>query len=81
MNLKRLLVEKEDWGKRKGQYTGKAEFESNLGSITLNLTPEKMERVLAVFSEALIETSKEAAEELTCTVINQAKALEVSVDS
>ena len=76
MQLKSLKIEREMWGNDKGKNKGKISFDNEVGAVTLNLTPDMCNKIFEVCAEGIIETAKEAASELTCTVIEHQKKLE-----
>jgi hypothetical protein len=64
-----------------GNYEGEITYANEKGKIQLNLSSEQVARILPILADALIESSKEVANNLTAAVIEQsAKLLEISHD-
>ena len=76
MYLKKLEIELGRYGKDKGKYTGRAIFDNELGVVSLNLTPEMCDEIFKVCADGIITTAKEAANNLTCAVIEHQEKLE-----
>ena len=77
MNLKKLRIEKQpSYMPNAGQYIGEAEFDNELGTVSINLTPDMCDKLFKVCAEGIINIAKEAAANLTCNVIEQQKTLE-----
>ena len=76
MILKKLEIELQGYGEFKGQYIGTARFNGEQGSVALNLTPEHCQRIFKVCADSIVEVAKDAAHNLTCSVIEHGKALE-----
>ena len=79
MNLVKLEIERERWGKNKGKYTGKIVFDNEHGEVSLRLSPEHIEQIFKLCADAIVDTSKAAAKEMTCAVIDHQKAIEEAV--
>lgn len=69
MILKSIYIAIEEWGDKKGRYTGNAVFASGVGELKVNLTPETSDKVLAVLAEQLVVSAQEAAKIMTSQVI------------
>ena len=78
MRLRNLSMSLERFGPDKGKFTGKADFGNKNGSISLKLTPEMCEKIFEVCADGIIETAKEAAAHLTCTVIEHKQSLDAT---
>ncbi len=77
MRLKKLHIEREEWGKHKGQLRGKIEFSGELGEITLVLNDEQLDRIFQVCADSLVTAAQEAGSLMTSALIEQsAPALE-----
>jgi hypothetical protein len=63
-----------------GNYEGEIVYRSERGKIQLNLTHDQVARILPVVADALVESSKEVAYNLTASVITVGLALEVHHD-
>ena len=77
MKLNTLKIERERWGKNEGKFTGSIKFDNELGEISVNLSPEQCDKLFAVIAEGIIDTAKEAANELTVSVIEHKESLEI----
>jgi hypothetical protein len=75
MILEKLEIELERWGANKGKYKGEARFAGEAGSVSLNLTPELCDKMFLVCAEGIVTTAKEAAANLTCSVIEHKQEL------
>lgn len=76
MILSKLQIERNKWGKNKGQFEGKISFDNDDGEISIKLTPDRCQQIFQVCADGLIDTAKEAATELTCQVIEHKNSLE-----
>ena len=61
-----------------GEYEGVAEFAGETGSVQLNLTPEMCNKIFMVCADGILATAKEAAENMTCNIIEHRKAIEAA---
>lgn len=73
MDFKSLEIER-SW--RSKGLEGKIRFSNKTGDITLNLSQSHIDRIFEVVAETMIEVAKDAARELTCTVIEHKKTIE-----
>lgn len=78
MILKSLAIELNGYGPSKGQYTGKASFSGDTGTVILNLNQHHIEEMFKVCADSIIETSKAAARHMTMAVIEHKKSLETT---
>lgn len=69
MNLLELHIHKDVWGKDQSKYKGKAKFGNELGEVILNLTQKHVEAIFNVCADSIVLTAKEAANQLTCVVV------------
>ncbi len=77
MRLKKLRIEREEWGQHKDQLRGKIEFSGELGEITLVLNDDQLNRIFQVCADSLVSTAQEAGSLMTSALIEQsAPALE-----
>ena len=76
MILEELKIELMKYGDSKGKHLGYVSFVNESGKVSLTLTPEKCEQIFSVCADGLIETAKEAAESMTCNIIDHQKKLE-----
>jgi hypothetical protein len=63
-----------------GNYEGEIIYQSKKGRIQLNLTHDQVARILPVVADALVESSKEVAYNLTASVITVGLDLEAPHD-
>jgi len=61
-----------------GEYEGTAEFSGDSGSVALKLTPAMCNKIFMICADGILNTAKEAAENLTCNVIEHRKAIEAA---
>jgi uncharacterized protein YutE (UPF0331/DUF86 family) len=76
MNLVELRIERERYGKNQGQHTGKIVFDNKNGEVSLRLTPEHVEKIFQLCADAIIDTAKTAASDMTCSVLEHQKSIE-----
>lgn len=79
MILKTLSIfRKNSWDEKcNSPLVGKIEFKNDLGSITLDLSEEMAQKILAVVADGVVESAKEVATKLTSNLLTQsAPALE-----
>lgn len=75
MNLRKLQIERQRWGKDEGKCTGKIEFENETGAVSVFLSPAKCDELFKIIADGIEETAKQCAEELRCNVIEHRAAL------
>ena len=73
MDFKSLSIER-SW--RSKSLEGTIRFSNKIGDITLKLNQSHIDRIFEVVAETMIEVAKDAARELTCTVIEHKKTIE-----
>lgn len=76
MILEDLRIELNRYGPNKGKHTGTAKFSGEAGDVTLRLTPDLCDKMFAICAEGVLTTAKEAANNLTCNILDHQKALE-----
>ena len=76
MNLKKLDIRRKEYGIDEGLLVGVIIFDNQHSEITLRLDSEAINKIFAVCADQLIETSKEAANKLTCAVIEHQQEIE-----
>lgn len=76
MNLVDLEIERERFGKNKGQFRGKIKFDNEHGEVSLRLTQKHIDSIFEVCADAIVSTAKDAAREMTCAVIEHQKSIE-----
>ena len=74
MDFKSLNIERKSWGK--GELQGSVSFGNDRGRINLQLTEEHINRIFEVVADSMIEVAKEAAQELTCNIIEHKASIE-----
>jgi len=77
MDLKLLRIER---SLRGNGLEGKIVFGNKLGQVSLNLTDEQVDKIFLVCAESIEATAKEAAQELTCSVIEHKESIESKGD-
>lgn len=78
MRLLELSIRLKDYGTDKGKYTGHAKFGNKKGKVDLRLSAEHCEKIFQVCADGIVDTAKQAAEELTVSVIEHQKTIEAS---
>lgn len=69
-----LKIERRTWGK--GELTGTIAFTGKAGRINLRLNDGHINRIFEIVADTMIETAKEAAQELICNIIEHKESLE-----
>jgi hypothetical protein len=77
MILEKLMVERNMWGDRKGEYDARIKFTGEKGTIEVPLDSEKIQCVLGVVADSLVTAAKDVAENLTAEIIMASPLLEV----
>ena len=77
MKLRKLDIKRITYGEGVGGYEGTISFDNELGSISVKLSSSQCDRLFEVCADGIIETAKEAARELTISVIEHDKVLSV----
>lgn len=75
MRLKKLQINMMEYGPNNGKYVGAIQFYDETGEISLNLTPEHIERIFELCADGIVEVAKRAASDMTCAIIEQKKAI------
>lgn len=76
MKLYKLTIERKMYGENKGQYYGTISFDNEHGKVDIHLTEEHCQRMFEVVADGIIDTAKEAASNLTCSVLEHKQSLE-----
>ena len=71
--IKQIYLSTEDYGPNKGQLTGSIKFANARGEIRVNIDPAKVERIVAVLAEELVDTARETARLMVADVLDQAR--------
>lgn len=74
MDFKRLEIERSTWGDRR--LKGQVSFGNDKGRINLNLNEDHINKIFEIVAETMIETAKEASQELTCNIIEHKELLD-----
>lgn len=69
MKLIKLSIGRRNWGINSGTYSGYAEFDNELGRISLRLDEEMCQKIFKVCADGVLQISKAAAEEMRLSVI------------
>lgn len=69
LTFKRLEIEREEYGQRKGQLSGNIRFYSKHADITFNLEQSHIDRIFEVVSQRMLEVAQEVSDELLADVI------------
>lgn len=69
MILEKLEIERQSYGPDKGKFKGSMRFANERSRIEMSLTHDVSERLLKVVGEALVDSAKELATELTSDCI------------
>ena len=71
MNIKELRIARQEYGEDKGKLMGQLKVDSQEGAITINLTHEHAQKVIAMCADSLVVVSKEVANEMTAELLEQ----------
>lgn len=78
MILQKLEIEREQWGEKKGQLTGKVRFSDGTGNaFELSLTPELNEKFMGVIGEALMDSAAILQSKLIAHLVDCSPSLRV----
>lgn len=75
MKLISLKIELQRWGDDVGKHKGEVVFGGERGTVALQLDQYHCDRIFEVCAHGLISVAREAAENMTCTVIEHNRAL------
>lgn len=75
MILVSLKIELQKWGDNKGKHIGEVVFANETGSVALQLDQYHCDRIFEICAHGLISVAKEAAQNMTCAVIDHNRAL------
>lgn len=73
MNFRSLEIKKDTWGDK--SLTGQVVFDNEKGRINLNLTESHINKIFSIVADSMIDVAKEAAQELTCNIIEHKNSL------
>jgi hypothetical protein len=65
---------------RSKRLEGNITFNNQLGEVSLRLTSDQVEKIFLICAESIEATAKEAAQELTCSVIEHRELIESKGD-
>ena len=71
--IKQIYLNTEDYGPHKGRLNGTIKFANSRGEIQVNIDPQKIERIVAVLAEELVDTARETARLMVADVLDQAR--------
>ena len=75
MILDELKIERIRYGHHQGKHRGNIRFSNDSGEVSLKLNQELCNKIFEICAEGLIETAKEAANNMTCEIIEHNKLL------
>ena len=70
MQLEKLFIRRSEWGKDKGQLSGKVEFTGPYGEVALPLDEETSRQIISVCANAIVRASQDVAEKMTADVLD-----------
>ena len=76
MQLNKLVIERKRYGSNEGQYEGHISFDNELGKVDIRLSAEQCNELFRVCADGIVETAKDAARELTLSVIEHKNVIE-----
>ena len=76
MVLEQLRISRNHYGPDKGEFVGSIEFKNKLGRVEMKLSPEQCQKLFLVVADGIVDTAKEAANELTVSVIEHKNLIE-----
>jgi len=79
MILQHLNLNRIEYGVDKGKLSGHVKFLGEHGSIEVRVSHEQATRFLEIFADALVETSKELANNLTNELVEAPKTISQSL--
>lgn len=77
--IKSIYLQSPDYGPDKGRLSGTIKFANARGEITVNIDPTKIERIVAVLAEELVDTARETARLMVADVLEQARVPAIEV--
>ena len=75
MQLKRLTLERPEYGKNKGKLIGAVTFSDSDTETSLRLNEEQAAQILTLCAEALVENAKQMSEIMVSRLLEQAPAI------
>ena len=69
MKLQTLHISKDQWGPKKGIYSGHIEFEDDNGEIKINLTEKTIRPIMEAAAESLMLAAQEGANAINRSVL------------
>lgn len=70
--IKQIHLDQADWGPNAGKLAGTITFKNQRGEVKVNIDPGRIERIVAVLAEELVETARETASLMVSQVLEQA---------
>ncbi len=80
MQFNKLEIERDRWGSDKGKLKGSVYFSNEAGCISLKLNQSHIDKIFDIVADSMIETAKDAANELTVNIIEHKDNLLVNND-
>lgn len=71
--IKQIYLSTEEYGPSKGRLSGTIKFANSRGEIQVKIDPAKVERIVAVLAEELVDTARETARLMVSDVLDQAR--------
>ena len=79
MQLNELTIERARYGSNKGKFVGRISFDNELGKVDIRLSAEQCNKLFEVCADGIVEIAKEAARELTVSIIDHKQAIESDI--
>jgi DICT domain-containing protein len=70
MKLERLSISRSGWGKDMGKLTGEIEFDNQHAKVTVKLSEDKANKILAIIAEQIVENAREVSALLVQEVLD-----------
>ena len=69
MRLKKLYLNRQQWGKNTGLMEGEIEIEDPSGEMKIFLSPERCDAVVALVADQIVEQTKAVAEAMKSNIL------------
>lgn len=70
--IKQVYLGLDEYGPNRGRLTGSITFCNQRGEVKVNIDPAKIERIVSVLADELVNTAKETASLMVSQVLEQA---------
>lgn len=70
MQLKQLIISLEEWGVKKGQYSGTVKFASEFGEIQINVNDAVSKQILRLVADQMVAESNRIGKLMTSEMID-----------